>query len=605
MKQNLNIGQVVDDGSGDYLRAGGQKINNNFDELYNQLGDGKIPHSAGAWKTWTASNGTTLSPVFGSSYAINTQAGRINVKLPKGTPADYNKVIRIRDVWSTWRISPITVTPASGDTMKGSASPKIFNTNYQDLEMVYCSPGRWEYVESKTVDKLMNGDLATVAKKSFIAKEGQTDFLNIFNGEEYNSKSINVYRRGNLLYYGIDNEFDSENADYGSPGTEAGKLIALNNKDIRLKVPCNAGDVIVVETFLDGIGVWRSSYNRITLQMRSKSNTSLKTIAGSIIVDDLSTKKTITIDDLGVLPGIDINPHSVEVELNGKTLIEAGTAGLPTFYCEGSDGNSELDCNNNGGKWVESFNDYKLIFDNTDTKVLGFKFGQSFEDKDLLNIRWYNNNIGTTMTIDDILDETSKVYMNTEQTVSLVNRIEYTDYNNPSQKTKRAVPDEVMIRISDMKSYFDIIYPIGTVYENAHNPANPSDYMGFGIWKLYGEGYASVGWNSDIKDPNFALNNNDLDENGSPSHSAGGTVGDVSFSLNKNHIPELTTKNKVLIADSNGTVVIGGCQLDPDADGPGYSKYKEGTVSVNSDVTPASIKKIQPSQTVYRWIRVG
>ena len=30
MKQNINIGNVVDDGTGDYLRKGGIKINENF-----------------------------------------------------------------------------------------------------------------------------------------------------------------------------------------------------------------------------------------------------------------------------------------------------------------------------------------------------------------------------------------------------------------------------------------------------------------------------------------------------------------------------------------------------------------------------------------------
>ncbi|UQJ95528.1 baseplate wedge subunit and tail pin [Klebsiella phage CPRSB] len=48
MKQEILIGQVVDDGTGDYLRRGGQKTNNNFTELYNMLGDGEIPHPAGA-----------------------------------------------------------------------------------------------------------------------------------------------------------------------------------------------------------------------------------------------------------------------------------------------------------------------------------------------------------------------------------------------------------------------------------------------------------------------------------------------------------------------------------------------------------------------------
>ena len=36
MKELLNIGNAVDDGTGDYLRKGGDKINNNFDEFYSK-----------------------------------------------------------------------------------------------------------------------------------------------------------------------------------------------------------------------------------------------------------------------------------------------------------------------------------------------------------------------------------------------------------------------------------------------------------------------------------------------------------------------------------------------------------------------------------------
>ena len=66
------------------------------------------------------------------------------------------------------------------------------------------------------------------------------------------------------------------------------------------------------------------------------------------------------------------------------------------------------------------------------------------------------------------------------------------------------------------------------------------------------------------------------------------------------------SRDKVLISDpEHGSVVIGGCQLDPDAQGPGYSKYREDTVAVNNGVVPNDITKIQPTITVYRWIRVG
>ena len=39
-KQSINRGTAANDGTGDNLRAGAAKINENFDELYNVLGDG-------------------------------------------------------------------------------------------------------------------------------------------------------------------------------------------------------------------------------------------------------------------------------------------------------------------------------------------------------------------------------------------------------------------------------------------------------------------------------------------------------------------------------------------------------------------------------------
>ena len=38
-KQSLNIGTSANDNTGDTLRSGGDKINDNFDELYTALGN--------------------------------------------------------------------------------------------------------------------------------------------------------------------------------------------------------------------------------------------------------------------------------------------------------------------------------------------------------------------------------------------------------------------------------------------------------------------------------------------------------------------------------------------------------------------------------------
>ena len=39
-KQSLNLGAAANDNTGDTLRAGGGKINDNFTELYTTLGNG-------------------------------------------------------------------------------------------------------------------------------------------------------------------------------------------------------------------------------------------------------------------------------------------------------------------------------------------------------------------------------------------------------------------------------------------------------------------------------------------------------------------------------------------------------------------------------------
>lgn len=605
MKQDLSIGNVVDDGTGDYLRSGGLKINNNFDDLYSNLGDGSVPHAAGAWKTWSVTNGgSTLSPVMGSSWTINAQYGSVTVQLPKGSASDYNNVIKLRDVWDSWRDNPITVVPGSGDTMKGSSSSVVFGNNGQDLELIYCSPGRWEYVNNKLVDKISNGDLSTVAKKEFIATQGQIDFIDVFSGTDYNTSSINVFRRGNILYYG--DQFSSD-SDYGSPGEDSTSLVALDGKSIRLKEPANEGDVITIETFLDGIGTWQSSYNKISLQMLDSSKVTGTSVNGSYIIADLSQKFSITTTDLGITTGMSINPNSLEVMRNGILLTKAGDNAFPAFKCSYADGITSEECIANGGNWVQSNTDYNLAYSISNTNIISeILFDDTFDNGDIITVRWFNNNLGTLLTIDDIEDELDERYINAQTYVNLTNRIEYTDYNNPSQSTKRAVADSPGFHISTIQSMFDIIYPIGTIYENGHNSANPANYMGMGTWVLYGQGKASVGWNSDSSDSNFSLNNQDLDSSGNPSKTAGGTVGESSITLEKKNIPALTSTDTVLVTDKNGTIVTGGCQLDPDASGPGYNNFKESVLEVNEDVTsPASISLIQPSLTVYRWLRVA
>ena len=58
-KQSIGLGTTANDGTGDTLRAGGDKVNDNFTELYNALGNGT---------TIAANTGTLVS----NAYAIAT-----------------------------------------------------------------------------------------------------------------------------------------------------------------------------------------------------------------------------------------------------------------------------------------------------------------------------------------------------------------------------------------------------------------------------------------------------------------------------------------------------------------------------------------------------
>ncbi|QDH49023.1 baseplate protein [Pantoea phage Phynn] len=606
MKQIIGIGNVVDDGTGDYLRRGGQKTNENFKELYDKLGDGETPHPAGAWKVFS---GVSLSPAFGESWALNTTNNRITVNLPKGNVSDYGKVIRLRDVWAKWSTNNVKLVAATGDTIKGSPVARELYRDLMDVEIVYCSPGKWEYVENKQVDKITTSDLATVAKVSFIATQGQTDFPNIFGVNSYNIRALDVFWRGNMLYIDDDSTdgFKSENSDYGSIGASEGELIDLDGHSIRLKNPCNEGDTVQFVTYMDGIASWRSTYESHTVRFYNEGRVETPNTPGEIFVGDLKNTKEFPLSVFGIASRTLVNPNSFELLLNGRQLVKSGDADYPSFVCEGANGYDEDTCLANGGAWIASGKDYSLLF--VESIVNGIKIHQELEDGDVVTVRWFNNDIGTTMEWEGtggIKEHTDQIYLNNEEEYTRMSRIEYTDYNNPSQKTARKIEEPLTGRITDIQSFFDVIYPPGTLYENAHNPANPGEYMGMGIWARYAEGMFVAGWSSNVADPDFALNNNDLDGSDQPTHTSGGTGGERGVEIKPINIPQIHSTDKVLIADNNGIIIVGGCQLDPDAEGPGYTKYREDVLQINKGNTvPDKVKTLPPYITAHRWIRVA
>ena len=69
--QSLEIGTVANDGTGDTLRAGGDKINDNFTEIYSLLGTGTaLTSGISATSTVVSLNNPTVTGV--ASFADGT-----------------------------------------------------------------------------------------------------------------------------------------------------------------------------------------------------------------------------------------------------------------------------------------------------------------------------------------------------------------------------------------------------------------------------------------------------------------------------------------------------------------------------------------------------
>lgn len=100
-KQNINLGIIADDGTGDSLRSAGTKINSNFDEVYNNFGDGNQFYPYYPIKAWgvvyiPAGNITTpstvgiltSSPGVLASIVPYSSIGGATRTLPNGTVED-------------------------------------------------------------------------------------------------------------------------------------------------------------------------------------------------------------------------------------------------------------------------------------------------------------------------------------------------------------------------------------------------------------------------------------------------------------------------------------------------------------------------------------
>lgn len=135
-------------------------------------------------------------------------------------------------------------------------------------------------------------------------------------------------------------------------------------------------------------------------------------------------------------------------------------------------------------------------------------------------------------------------------------------------------------------TFFDKIYPIGTLYENKTNSANPSTYFGRGTWIAEGAGRVVVGAGSGT------------DTNGTvQAFTAGTTGGEYTHELTVAEMPShahtLTTyddqETGVAGNDIAGTPITG----------------QSGQRSTDANGSNVKHNNVQPYTVAYRWVRTA
>jgi len=210
-------------------------------------------------------------------------------------------------------------------------------------------------------------------------------------------------------------------------------------------------------------------------------------------------------------------------------------------------------------------------------------FNKSNNLSDLLDAGVARNNLNTLTRSDNLNDVPNKSTVRTnldlyQKSANLA--------DIPNAATAR---DNLGLNTENLfNTFFDKVYPIGTVYENKTNTANPNSYLGRGTWVAEGQGRVSIGAGSGTDSRGETIN--------FPSGSSGGEYKHVM--LESELVPHAHPTNWDMYGE-------GGSESNKMASGTGTPEIAQFTLATESTGNASPFNITQPYSVYFRWVRVS
>ena len=304
-KQTINIGSSANDGTGSSLRAGGDLINDNFNEIYTALGDGSTISSAAfvtTTGTQTLTNKTLTSPTITGTGAIaGTFTGNIT-----------GDVTGNADTATTLA----TARTIAGQSFNGSSNITIAATDLSDTDQALAQASNVQFANLTLTGNLtVNGSTTTVSSTNTTVAD---NLLELNSGASSNANDTGIIMErgstGDNAIFAWDESADkfivgtttATASDTGDLSIATGTLVANIEGNVTGNVTGNAdtatalatgrtigmtGDVVWTSASFDGSG---NVTGTAALQANTVSSTELVSATTLLILDSSgSTVKTI------------------------------------------------------------------------------------------------------------------------------------------------------------------------------------------------------------------------------------------------------------------------------------------------------------------------